>query len=308
MLNHIAIVTTLRCDLKCQHCLRGFPKQRPDFPVELLDKLLIEALPFGARHVALTGGEPGLHPHFEQIVEKIVSYGCSWHFVSNGQRTKPYLPLMERYKDQFRNVSLSLDGATAATHDKIRGRKGAFERVIGSAKEYIQAGYRVKFAAVLNRQNKDEMEGLVNLAMDLGASSIGFGGTIPTPWNQNLVLSDEESLHLWEQAAALREKLCFEVQTASALYTRGGVNFCGILNLRELAFNSRGEMIFCGDTMQHGVVIGPLAEQPLSALIQHWIEHSAALQCQRAKQIAEGNMGEGFDTCAFCNRFIMYQK
>lgn len=75
MLTHLVIVTTLRCDLKCEHCLRGFPKERPDFPLELLDKLLTEAMPFGARHVALTGGEPHLHPRFEQMVDTIVRYG-----------------------------------------------------------------------------------------------------------------------------------------------------------------------------------------------------------------------------------------
>lgn len=101
MLTNLALITTTRCDLKCQHCLRGFPKERPDFPIELLDKLLIEAIPFGVKHVGLTGGEPHLHPQFEQIVEKIVSYGYTWHFVSHGQRTEPYLPIMERYRDSF---------------------------------------------------------------------------------------------------------------------------------------------------------------------------------------------------------------
>jgi MoaA/NifB/PqqE/SkfB family radical SAM enzyme len=53
MLSHITIIAAMRCDLKCAHCLRGFPKERPDFPMDLLDKLLTEALPFGAKHVAI---------------------------------------------------------------------------------------------------------------------------------------------------------------------------------------------------------------------------------------------------------------
>jgi MoaA/NifB/PqqE/SkfB family radical SAM enzyme len=120
MLSHITIIAAMRCDLKCAHCLRGFPKECPDFPMDLLDKLLTEALPFGAKHVAITGGEPHLHPDFEAMVDKIVAYGYTWHFVTNCQRTEPYLRVMEKHKDKVSHVAVSIDGATAETHDEIR--------------------------------------------------------------------------------------------------------------------------------------------------------------------------------------------
>lgn len=308
MLNNIAIITTLRCDLKCEHCLRGYPKDRPDFPMGLLDKLLTEAIPFGARYVGLTGGEAHLHPQFEQMVEKIVAYGYSWHFVSHGQRTEPYLPLMEKYRDHFQHVAISIDGAVASTHDEIRQKKGAFDRAIGSVKQYVQAGYKVKISTVLNQRNKHEMEAMVNLARDLGVSSIGVGGVIPITWNKHLSLSDEESLHLWQEAKDLREKTGFDVKTMSCLHTRGGVNFCNVLNFHKLTFNSRGELIFCCDTIERETVIGSLAEQSFSSLAQEWISQSSALQRERATRIANGNLGQGFDTCAFCNDYFTRRK
>ena len=301
MLTNLAIITTLRCDLKCQHCLRGFPKERPDFPMEMLDKLLTEAMPFGAKHVALTGGEPHLHPNFEKIVEKIVAYGYSWHFVSHGQRTEPYLPSMERYKDKVTHVTLSIDGATAETHDEIRQRKGAFEKVTASARKYVELGYKVRVSSTLNRKNKSEVEALLNLAQDIGASYMNFGGTIPTPWNQDLVLNDGESLELVQQITTLREKSGFDVQHFSSLHTRGGVNFCNVLNLRELTFNSLGELIFCCDTIENGAVTGSLREHSFAEFVKLWLAQSNSLQAQRAEQIATGNLGEKFDTCAFCN-------
>jgi MoaA/NifB/PqqE/SkfB family radical SAM enzyme len=42
MLNHIAIISTMRCDLKCEHCLRGYPKERPDFPMDLFKRSFVE--------------------------------------------------------------------------------------------------------------------------------------------------------------------------------------------------------------------------------------------------------------------------
>ena len=307
MLNNIAIITTMRCDLKCQHCLRGFPKERPDFPLELLDKLLTQALPFGANHVGLTGGEPHLYPGFEKMVDKIVAYGYTWHFVSNGQETKPYLPLMERHKDKVNHVSLSIDSTTAAIHDEIRNRSGAFIRVVAAVGEYTRAGYSVHIAATLNRKNKGEVEALVKMAMDLGAKSIGFGGMIPTPWNQDLLLSDEESFQLWEKTNELQKQTGFDIRTVSALHSHGGVNFCNILNLRELTFNALGELVFCCDTINEGAVIGSLETNSLSDLIQAWLEQAAALQKHRTRLIAEGQMGKGFDTCIFCENLFLPQ-
>ena len=308
MLSNLAIITTMRCDLKCAHCLRGFPKERPNFPMDLLDKLLTEALPFGANHVALTGGEPHLHPEFETMVDKIVAYGYTWSFVSHGQRTKPYLRVMEKYKDKVTHVALSIDGATSETHDDIRKHKGAFEKVVASAKQYIELGYKVRISSTLNQKNKQEVEALLRLANNIGVSSIGFAGTIPTPWNQELVLNDEELLALYRQIIALCEKSSLDIQTVSSLHTRGGINFCNILNLHELTFNSRSELIFCCDTTDNGAATGSLREHSVSQLIKLWLEQSNSIQAKRTEHIAAGDMGEKFDTCAFCNSYFIGQS
>ena len=301
MLTDLVLITTMRCDLKCAHCLRGFPKERPDFPLELLDKLLVEAMPFGANHVALTGGEPHLHPDFEKMVEKIIAYGYTWHFVSHGQRTEPYLRVMEKNREKVSHISLSLDGATAETHDALRSRQGAFSKVTAAARQYRELGYKVRLSTSLNRKNRHEVQALLELAHDLGDAPINMAGTIPTPWNQDLVLNDAESLDLYEKIRALKEKTGQEVRTLSSLHTRGGVNFCGNLSLRELPFNSRGELIFCCDTTHNGAVIGSLRDNSFSDLAGMWLDHSSLLQRGRLQRIVAGNMGEKFDTCAFCN-------
>lgn len=304
MLHNLVLILTTRCDLKCAHCLRGFPQQRPDFPLDLLESLLAQALPFGAKHVALTGGEPHLHPHFEQVVEKIVAYGYGWHFVSHGGRTEPYLPLLEKYRERVSHVALSLDGADAATHDTIRNRPGAFERVKAAAQIYRERGFRLRLAVTLNRRNRGQLTAIVERAQEWGAYGINLAGVIPVDWAQELVLSDEESLEVYHEALALRERSGFDIRVLSSLYTHGGVYFCGNLSLRELPFNARGELIFCCDTTGEGAKIGSLREKPLQALIQDWLQRSYALQAERVRRIATGQMGQKFDTCAFCNAFL----
>jgi MoaA/NifB/PqqE/SkfB family radical SAM enzyme len=308
MLNTLILITTYRCDLHCLHCLQGFPREQSDFPVELLDRLLTEALPFGARFVNLTGGEAHLHPQFEYIVETIVKYGYTWSLISHGQRTEPYLYLMEKHRKQFKSIGLSMDGATPEKHDEMRQRKGAFERVTTSAKACVEKGFEVWIKTSLNQKNKMQLEELIALAADLGAKGITFGGTIPTAWNQDLLLSDDEALELHEKIVSLRADSPVKLRTTSALHTRGGVNFCQILSLNELAVSPRGDVDFCCDVHQLKGAIGSLRDQSFSALVQTWLERSAGLQVRRVQQIAAGEMGEGFDTCEFCNAYFSSKK
>lgn len=239
MPDFLTITTTNRCDLKCAHCVRGFPKERFDIPLEVVEPLLREARSYGSRHVSLSGGEPHLHPEFEKIVEIIVQYGYSWHFGSNGQRTEPYLPLIELYKENFHYVSLSIDGATEEINDSIRG-KGTFKKVMCSAKEYISKGHSLRIGTSLNQKNKHQLEDFIKLAVELGANQIGFSGTIPTPWNEDLQLDDEECQELYEEIIKLREAYSISIGILSALYTRGGIHFCDNLHLRELDINACG--------------------------------------------------------------------
>jgi len=304
MLRQISILTTYRCDLHCEHCLRGFPKQQANFPIDLLDKLLTEALSFGIVSVRLTGGEPYLHPEFAEIVEKVTNYGLQWGFVTHGQRTKPYLPLIQRYREQFGYIKLSIDSSESALHDEIRGKEGAFDKVTASLKEYVQHEIPVWISASLNQKNKEQVDGLITLAEEHGATGIIFAGTIPTDLNQHLVLSDQQSLELYQQISEKKGMAKIGVQTASSLYTKGGVNFCPVLNLSGAHFSPNGDLIFCCDVHRDKATIGSLHDQSVSELLQGWLMESAQLQAKRTQMISIGKMTELFDTCAFCQAYF----
>jgi MoaA/NifB/PqqE/SkfB family radical SAM enzyme len=304
MLKYIVIITTWRCDLSCLHCLQGHPAERADFPIELLPKLLKEARQFGANKVSLTGGEPHLHPQFEAIVETSVRAGYSWSIVSNGQQTTAYNAAIAKYGEQFSGISLSLDGAAPATHDTLRNRPGAFERVLCAIQNYLDQGVAVSTKTCLTRLNMQELDQIVRLGVDLGVSAMTFAGVIPTPWNRPLLLSDSEKLGLLQRIDELKDQTPIPLNVASALYTFGGVNFCSVLNLRSLYFNPRGEMIFCCDTSGYGAVVGDLAKLPLKDLIESWLDRANEIRLQRTRRIAQGQMGEGFDNCNFCNQYF----
>lgn len=306
MVHQLIIESTLRCNLRCKHCLNGYPKERPDFPLDLLSRLLEQARPFNARHVVLTGGEPCLHPQFEQMVSMIVEAGYTWHFVSNGWSAEAYGPLMERYREKLTHVSLSLDGANAMTHDDIRNRNGSFERVTAAIRRYVAGKFPVHVIVTLNKKNQEQALALIQLARELGACRINFAGMIPTPWNKDFALSDTETYRSYQQILHQRQPAGLQIRVVSGLLASGGVHFCNALSLVQLAFTAKGELAFCCDTEESDALIGSLIEQPLSALITTWLHRSADLQAYRVKCIAAGQIGEGFNTCVFCNDYFTH--
>jgi hypothetical protein len=65
-------------------------------------------------------------------------------------------------------------------------------------------------------------------------------------------------------------------------------------------------MIFCCDINAEGApaVLGRLGELLLAELIGRWLRTCCDLQTERARCIASGEMGEGVDTCSFCNLIL----
>lgn len=300
MLDHLVLLTTTRCNLRCGHCLRGFRQPAQEFPLELLPHLLNEARLYGAHHIALTGGEPGLHPQFAELVALWVQAGYTWHFVSNGLRTDLYLPAIEASPASLTSVALSLDGGTPETHNAVRGLPDAFERLRASAHTYLERGIPVRLAVTLNRLNREELPRMLALAEEWGVRRVNIAAVIPTPWNGDLALTENERAELYLSIQEIKQTAKVNIRTLSSLNTRGGVYFCNNLGLREVVIDAAGSMLFCCDLVEGGTPLGSLYEFNLPQLMDKWLVISAQLQRERVRSIAAGYMPEGFDGCIFC--------
>src|SRR5262245_5439714 len=92
----IGFHVTDRCQLDCDHCLRDPSLKPTDLPVSLIERVLDQVgTQYGCKHVALTGGEPTLHPEFPAILDAIVARGFTWHPVTNGKRFASILAMLD---------------------------------------------------------------------------------------------------------------------------------------------------------------------------------------------------------------------
>ncbi|MGD8706461.1 MAG: radical SAM protein, partial [Syntrophobacterales bacterium] len=123
----IAWELTRTCNLSCVHC-RAASIDKP-YPNELTTEecmnLLDEVASFASPIMILTGGEPLLRPDVFEIATYGTQKGLRMVLATNGLLIDEETTIQMR-EASIQRVSISLDGATAESHDKFRQVAGAF--------------------------------------------------------------------------------------------------------------------------------------------------------------------------------------
>ena len=252
---------TAGCNLACRHCWLA-PRFDPDatrypvLPLELFETAIREAKPLGLTGVKLTGGEPLMHPQIVQMLEIVRREDLSLVIETNGIVCTPELAAeIAKSPDCF--VSVSLDGADAETHEWVRGVPGSFESARQAVCNLVEAGIPPQIILSIMRCNADQVEGVVRLAEDLGASSVKFNVVQPTGRGEMIHdgangLGVAELIQLGrfvetELAAGTRLQLYFDYPIAFRPLSRiagGAGGVCGILGI--LGVIPSGHYALCG--------------------------------------------------------------
>lgn len=194
-LNQIYFYLTRGCNLRCRHCWIA-PKFHhaegscPALDLDLFRSIIRQAKPLGLSGVKLTGGEPLLHPDIHEILKLTRSEGLRLVVETNGVLcTRQLAEEIAGCKEPF--VSVSLDGADAATHEWVRGVEGSFALAVEGIKNLVAAGLRPQVIMSIMKRNKGQIEPVVRLAEELGAGSVKFNIVSPTARGERMHESGE---------------------------------------------------------------------------------------------------------------------
>ncbi len=257
----VAWEITRSCNLSCVHCRAS--AERGPYPGELdtetclriLDEISEIAKPI----VILTGGEPLLRDDIFELARYGSDLGLRMVMATNGTLFTPEL-ITELQANGIRRVSVSLDGATAESHDRFRQVSGAFDRAVAGIEALRGSGVEFQVNTTVTRHNLDQVPALLDLAVRLGAAAHHLFLLVPTGRARELVDQEIEAreyerllrwfyqmrskvpLHLKatcaphyyrilrQEAGARGEKVTFETYGLDAV-TRGclaGTAFCFI--------------------------------------------------------------------------------
>jgi len=168
---------TERCNLACPGCYlpdRTGPLLAPGILGTTVFAPLAQA---GVRFITITGGEPLLHPEVADICAAAASHFSEVQVVSNG------LLLSVETFAQLRHagvtaIKVSLDGAKPATHDALRGKAGAFERLCVNLRAIMslpasqRQGVEIGAITTVQPANVHQLADIAALVRELGLAHL----------------------------------------------------------------------------------------------------------------------------------------
>ncbi len=175
---------TRACALACAHCRADAITCRNPLELSTQDgfELLDDLAALGAPRpiVVLTGGDPFERADLAELVRHGASAGLAMALSPSVTPRLTPAALTEMKAAGASAVSLSLDGATASTHDAFRGFEGVYESTMRAAGAVHDAGLRLQINSTVTRANAHELPRLLETVIELGAGLWSVFFLVPT--------------------------------------------------------------------------------------------------------------------------------
>jgi mycofactocin radical SAM maturase len=193
---------TYACNLACVHCLSSSGRRDPRELTTAEAKGVIEELErMQVFYVNIGGGEPTVRKDFWELLDHAAEHHVGVKFSTNGSRIDAAAATRLAASD-YVDVQVSIDGATAAVNDAVRG-PGSFDTALAALEHLAEANFVMpKISVVVTRHNAGQLDDFRAIADRYGAQlritrlrPSGRGADVwdelhPTPEQQR-------SLYMW---------------------------------------------------------------------------------------------------------------
>ncbi len=167
--------TTRACLLSCVHCRASAIKE--PLPGEVTTeegfRLIDQVASFGrpSPTIIFTGGDPLLRKDLFELLSYATKAGVRFALSPAVTELLTFDTLKRIKEAGATSVSLSLDGASAETHDSIRGEPGTFDRTVQAIKDAVSLGLNPQINTAIMRRNFRELPRIFDLIRGLGVKT-----------------------------------------------------------------------------------------------------------------------------------------
>ena len=164
---------TKGCNLRCIHCRATATELSSinDLPTTKALNIIKQVSQLSLPILVLSGGEPLFRQDIYQLASYARECGLRVALATNG--TLVSKEVAHKIVDAgVRRVSISLDGADAATHDAFRGIPGAFDQAVRGLRNLQELGMSVQINMTIARHNAHQLPAVLDLARHLGADAL----------------------------------------------------------------------------------------------------------------------------------------
>ena len=263
------------CNMRCRFC--DLPRRRQRLAPEVASDLVDQFIALGVQFFDLTGGEPLLYEGLDALVAHVKDRGGWCSVTTNG------LELTQQRAERLADAGLdalqmSVDGI-GETHDRLRGRRGAFDGVRAALPILSEFPRQRNLAVVLTDENADELPDIEALAVEY---ELGFWFTLaaaPTDTIASTIrLPSPEALERVRprmRRSRSREKLGWIVDALRS----GACGACKVPDIRYTVL-ADGTLAPCAFLPGHGDLAGEPADR---------VDRTEAFReaCRRARSRAE---------------------
>ena len=174
------------CNYDCIYCFRRrwINKQYRYMDKSLATKILEEARNIGVKKISFSGwGEPLLHPHIMEIIEKAKNLGFEVLLNTNGYFLDKYIDFF--YEIELDEITVSIDAPHEDVYRLIRigGDLGKLLKTLLRLKEKKikeARGYpRISVQFTINKYNYNNLLNMIKLAKKIGAYKLIVSNIIP---------------------------------------------------------------------------------------------------------------------------------
>jgi radical SAM protein with 4Fe4S-binding SPASM domain len=235
----VELSLTDRCNQGCVWCSDAGLRKRSngELTLDQLKSLFDDLAAGGVQGVVLEGGgEPTLHPDFDQVVRALPERGLDVGLITNG-----VAPLRPELLELFSWIRVSLDASTPEEYRQLK-RIDAFEKVLANIGAMVRSTRVCGVGYVVTNRNVGDIENLTLRLKSMGVSYVHFRPVIDH--DDMRCARDLSFLHKYASSAfsvlldAMAENRvrgndalpCAAHSLTSVIAANGDVYICGRLN------------------------------------------------------------------------------
>ncbi|SFR85092.1 radical SAM protein, BA_1875 family [Halomicrobium zhouii] len=247
---------TQACELTCEHCRADAqPARHPDELTTAEGKQLLDDVSeFGeGQLVVLSGGDPMKRPDLVELVDYGTDRGLSMTLTPSGTDELTADAIDDLADAGLRRMAVSLDGATADSHDAFRGESGSFEQTLRAARDAADAGLPLQINSTVCAQTIEELPAVADLVEEMGAVLWSVFFLVPVGRGAVLdPISPERAERVMEWLQDVSDERPFGVKTTEAPHYRR----VGIQQRREAGEGEGNGGADPGTKRRAGIVAG----------------------------------------------------
>jgi len=188
---------TYACPLQCPYCSNpmDFAKVKSELSTEEWLDVFRQARAMGATQLGLSGGEPLTRPDLVELISEARKMGFYTNLITSGigMNADKVAEFKEAGLD---HIQVSFQASTEDLNNLIAGTD-AFQHKIEMARAVKANGYPMVLCFVTHRQNIEQMEDILDLAVSLEADYVELATTQYYGW----------AMHNRDQLLPLKEQL-----------------------------------------------------------------------------------------------------